>query len=88
MRPPCRLTLLLDALSIPRSSWYRTPIPDEDWSSGQQGLCQAVAEACAEGRDSAADGALGLEVTRCVYAAYVSAAEGRRVSLSELEEAS
>lgn len=63
---------------------WSTPMPDEDWTSGQQGLCQAVAEAAARGEASAADGQLGLDVTRVVYAAYVSAAEGRRVELGEL----
>ena len=60
---------------------WSTPLPDEDWSSGQQGLCQAVAEAVTAGRAPEADGELGLEVTRIVYAAYQSAAEGRRVDL-------
>jgi predicted dehydrogenase len=60
---------------------WSTPLPDEDWSSGQQGLCQAVAEAVVEGRPSEADGALGLEVTRAVYAAYLSAERGERVAL-------
>ena len=63
---------------------WSTPIPDEDWSSGQQGLCQAVAEAVADGRRSEADGSLGADVTRVIYAAYVSAAEGRRVVLADL----
>ncbi len=60
---------------------WTTPLPDEDWSSGQQGLCQAVAEAVVEQRASEADGRLGLDVTRAVYAAYLSAAEGRRIEL-------
>ena len=64
---------------------WSTPIPDEDWSSGQQGLCQAVAEACVSGESSTADGELGLDTVRVVYAAYVSAAEGRRIDLSELD---
>ena len=64
---------------------WSTPMPDEDWTSGQQGLCQAVAEAVAAGASSAADGELGLDVTRVVYAAYISAAEGRRVELRELD---
>ena len=63
---------------------WSTPMPDEDHSSGQQGLCQAVAEAAAEGRASAATGELGFEVTRAVYAAYVSASEGRRVTIAPL----
>jgi predicted dehydrogenase len=60
---------------------WGTPMPDEDWSSGQQGLLQAVADDLATGRAPDSDGELGLEVTRVVYAAYRSAAEGRRVEL-------
>jgi predicted dehydrogenase len=79
-----------------RAGWS-TPMPDEDWTSGQQGLCQSVAEAAARARGEAGaapsvadpsgelppvpDGELGLDVVRCIYAAYLSAEEGRRVSL-------
>lgn len=49
--------------------------------SGQQGLVQAVADELRGGPASGADGALGLEVVRVVYSAYVIAAEGRRVAL-------
>ena len=65
---------------------WSTPMLDEDWTSGQLPMCQAFADAIASGRPAASDGALGLDVTRVIYAAYVSAAEGRRVSLDELEE--
>lgn len=60
---------------------WTTPIPDEDWSSGQQGLVQNVADALTSGAEPEADGALGLETVRVLYAAYQSAAEGRRVTL-------
>lgn len=60
---------------------WSTPIPDEDWSSGQQGLVQAVADALAHGTSPSCDGALGREVVRIVYSAYLSAAEGRRIAL-------
>jgi predicted dehydrogenase len=60
---------------------WTTPIPDEDWSSGQQGMLQAVADTLASGAAPEADGALGLETVRVLYAAYESAAEGRRVLL-------
>ncbi|MFZ9880596.1 MAG: Gfo/Idh/MocA family protein [Phycisphaerales bacterium] len=60
---------------------WSTPIPDEDWSSGQQGLVQSVAESLALGREPACDGALGAEVVRVIYAAYQSAASGRRMSV-------
>ena len=65
---------------------WSTPMPDEDWTSGQQGLCQAVAEAAVEGRPSEGTGTIGLEVTRAVYAGYASARSGRRVHLHELDD--
>ena len=61
---------------------WSTPMPDEDWSSGHQGLVQAVAERLAGGIAVDADGELRLEVVRVVYTAYVGAAEGRRVLLA------
>lgn len=60
---------------------WSTPIPDEDWSSGQQALVQSVAESMATGGAPVCDGALGAEVVRVVYAAYCSAADGRRVTV-------
>lgn len=67
-----------------RSGWC-TPMPDEDSSSGQLAMCQAFVEAVASGEPAAADGALGLDVTRVVYSAYLSAREGRRVGLVPLD---
>jgi predicted dehydrogenase len=66
---------------ISGQSGWTTPIPDEDWSSGQQGMLQAVADSLASGAAPEADGALGLETVRVLYAAYASAAEGRRIPL-------
>ncbi len=48
-------------------------MPDEDTSSGQQGLVQHVAECVATGRATDCDGALGAEVVRVVYEAYAAA---------------
>ena len=62
-------------------SGWSTPMPDEEWSSGQQGLVQSVADHLASGDRSDVDGELGLEVVRIIYAAYHSAAEGRRVAI-------
>ena len=62
---------------------WTTPMPDEDWTSGQFGMCKAFADALLAGEPAESDGALGLEVVRVLYAAYVSAAEGRRVEWSE-----
>ena len=64
---------------------WSTPMPDEDWTSGHLSMCQAVADAIASGEEVPGDAELGVEVTSLVYAAYVSAAEGRRVVLSELD---
>jgi predicted dehydrogenase len=61
---------------------WSTPMPDEDWSSGQQDLVQAVARELAGGERIDADGELGLEVVRVVYTAYVSAATGRRTAIA------
>lgn len=61
---------------------WTTPMPDEDWTSGQLPMCEAFARAVADGAPVASDGELGLWVTRVIYAAYVAAAEGRRVELS------
>jgi predicted dehydrogenase len=64
---------------------WSTPMADEDWSSGQLGMCQAFADAIGRGEAPASDGSLGVEVTRLVYAAYASAREGRRVEIERVE---
>ncbi len=66
---------------IETKAGWNTPIPDEDWSSGHLGMCRDFVSAVAEGRPAKAQGDLGLEVVRVVYAAYCAAAEGRRVDL-------
>jgi len=60
---------------------WSTPLPDELWLSGQQGLLQSVSDHLRNGTRSDVDGDLGREVVRVVYASYVSAVEGRRVTL-------
>ncbi len=65
---------------------WNTPLPDEDDSSGQQAMLQVFAEVLGTGDHEFAaaigcDGALGAEVVRIVYSAYLSAAEGRAVAL-------
>jgi len=61
---------------------WSTPIPAEDWSSGQLAMLQDFVSAVRDSRPAHSDGDLGLEVTRVVYSAYVSASEGRRVELT------
>jgi len=60
---------------------WNTFLPDEDWTSGQVDMCHDFALAAAEGRPALSGGELGLEVTRLIYSAYVSAAEGQRIAL-------
>ena len=68
---------------IDSGAGWSTPMPDEDWTSGQLGMCQAFAAALLNGEPAESDGELGLEVVRVLYAAYVAAAEGRRVDCRE-----
>lgn len=60
---------------------WSTPLPNEDWSSGQLAMCQDFASAAAEDRPAKSDGRLGLEVIKVVYAAYLAAETGRRVEI-------
>jgi len=60
------------------------PSPDEDW---HQGYPQEVADfvaAIVEDRQPISGAALAREVTLVLYAAYVSAEEGRRVDLKPI----
>lgn len=65
-----------------RAGW-NSALPDEDWSSGQLGMIEAFAAAVVAGEEAAANGELGLDVTRVLYGAYRSAAEGRRIELEQ-----
>ena len=64
------------------SAGWNTFLPGEDESSGHAAMCRDFALAIAEDREPVANGALGLEVTRLVYSAYVAADEGRRIALN------
>ncbi|HUU54403.1 MAG TPA: Gfo/Idh/MocA family oxidoreductase [Armatimonadota bacterium] len=62
------------------------PSPDEDW---HQGYPQEIADfvaAIREGRQPVSGATLAREVTLVLYAAYVSAEEGRRVDLKPILE--
>lgn len=61
------------------------PAPDEDWMRGYPQEMQDFMEAFCEGRNPVSDGQLGLEVVQITYASYMSAEEGRRIELGELE---
>ena len=60
---------------------WSTPMPDEDWTSGHLAMCQDFVGAVAAKRPARSDGRLGLEVIRVIYAGYVAAATGQRVTL-------
>jgi predicted dehydrogenase len=61
---------------------WSQPSPDEDWMQGYPQEAQDFAQCAVEGRPPRADGTLGRDVLVVVYAAYVSAREGRRVNVS------
>ena len=63
------------------SAGWSPPQPDEDWAQGHRAMIQDFVACIAEGRAPVADGELGLDAIRVVYAAYVAAEEGRRVEL-------
>jgi predicted dehydrogenase len=58
------------------------PSPDEEWMQGYPQEMQDFAESVVEGRPPRSDAQLGRDVLVVIYAAYVAAAEGRRVDLS------
>ncbi|MCB8942592.1 MAG: Gfo/Idh/MocA family oxidoreductase [Ardenticatenaceae bacterium] len=64
---------------VSTSAGWTTPIPDEDWSSGHLAMCQDFVAAVAEGRGARANGRLGVDVIRVIYAAYIAASTGQRV---------
>ncbi|MBI2941867.1 MAG: hypothetical protein HYY04_15665 [Chloroflexi bacterium] len=57
------------------------PSVDEDWLLGYRQEVQDFVEAVAHGYEPLADGQLGRDVVEVLYAAYVSAEEGRRMEL-------
>jgi len=65
---------------------WSLPAPDEDWMRGYPQEMQDFMECFSEGREPTAGGQLGLEVVQVTYASYVSAEEGRRVELEDLED--
>ncbi len=61
-------------------------MPNEDWTSGQQGMIDSFMHDIALDREPRADGELGLDVVRVIYGAYVAAREGRRFELPEWQQ--
>jgi predicted dehydrogenase len=55
--------------------------PDEHWASGYHQEIQDFAECVAFGREPLSGWTLARDVVAVIYAAYVSAEEGRRVEV-------
>jgi predicted dehydrogenase len=66
------------------SAGWNSAIPDEDWTSGQLQMIETFMHDIASDRVSDAEGLLGLRVLQVIYAAYLSASEGKRIDLSSL----
>ena len=61
------------------------PSPDEDWMRGYPQEIQDFMEAVYHDRDPVSNEILGHEVVRVTYAAYLSAEQGKRIDLAELD---
>jgi predicted dehydrogenase len=66
---------------IETKAGWTFPQPDEDWMTGYPGELQDFVESVALGREPLSGGPLARDVLAVIYAAYLSAAEGRRVEL-------
>jgi predicted dehydrogenase len=71
---------------IETKAGWTFPSPDEDWMRGYPQEMQDFAESIFYDRDPIADGQLGLEVVQVTYAAYLSAEQGQRIDLAELDK--
>jgi predicted dehydrogenase len=66
---------------IETKAGWTFPQPDEDWMTGYPSELQDFVESVALGREPLSGGPLARDVLAVTYAAYLSAAEGRRVEL-------
>jgi predicted dehydrogenase len=61
---------------------WQFPSPDEDWMRGYPQEMEDFVDAMREGREPLSGALLAHETVEVIYAAYVSAQEGRRVDLT------
>ena len=61
---------------------WQFPSPDEDWMRGYPQEMEDFVDAVREGREPLSGLLLARETVEVIYAAYVSAEEGRRVELT------
>jgi predicted dehydrogenase len=66
---------------IETKAGWTFPQPDEDWMTGYPAELQDFMESVAFGREPLSGGPLARDVLAVIYAAYLSAAEGRRIEL-------
>jgi predicted dehydrogenase len=60
---------------------WQFPSPDEDWMRGYPQEMEDFVDAVREGREPLSGALLAHETVEVIYAAYISAQEGRRVDL-------
>ena len=70
---------------IETKAGWTFPSPDEDWMRGYPQEMQDFVEAVYFGREPISDGELGRQVVQATYAAYLSAEQGKRIDLAELD---
>lgn len=70
---------------IETKAGWTFPSPDEDWMRGYPQEMQDFAEAVYYDREPISNGELGRQVVQVIYAAYLSAEQGRRIDLEELD---
>lgn len=70
---------------IQTKAGWTFPSPDEDWMRGYPQEMQDFVEAVYYDRAPISDGELGRQVVQVTYAAYLSAEQGRRIDLTELD---
>lgn len=71
---------------IQTKAGWTFPSPDEDWMRGYPQEMQDFVEAVYYDRAPISDGELGRQVVQVIYAAYLSAEQGRRITIAELDE--
>ncbi len=71
---------------IETKAGWSFPSPDEDWMRGYPQEMQDFVEAVYYDRNPVSDGELGRQVVEVTYVAYLSAEEGCRIDLDELDK--
>lgn len=69
------------AEKVETKAGWQYAAPDEDWMRGYPHECQDFVACAAEGKEPVSGLELACETAEVVYAAYLSAEEGRRVNL-------